>query len=94
MDQFTSSPINDNETMLSSKDIPISPYIEDENNNNNNHIGESNNNNNHIGENNDNNHIGENNNNNNKNIVSSLAQDSSWIINLFFFIIQVLFLFC
>ena len=80
---------------LSSKDIPISPYTKGENNNSNNnkHIGESNNNN-HIGENNNNNHIGENNNNNNNNIVSSLVQYSSWIINLCFKVIQVLFLFC
>ena len=32
--------------------------------------------------------------NNNDNIVSSLAQYSSWIINLYFKVIQVLFLFC
>ena len=38
------------------------------------------------------NHIGENNNNNN--IVSSLAHYSSWIINLYFKVIQVLFLLC
>ena len=57
--------------MLSSKDIPISPYTKGENNNN---------------------HIDENNNNNN--IVSSLVQYSSWIINLYYKVIQVLFLFC
>ena len=55
------------------------------NNNNNNHIGENNNNNN-------NNHIGENSNNNN--IMSFLAHYSSWIINFYFKVIQVLFLFC
>ena len=32
--------------------------------------------------------------NNNNNIVSSLVQYSRWIINLYFKVIQVLFLFC
>ena len=49
---------------------------------------DENNNNNDIGEN--NNYIGENNN----NIVSYLAHYSSWIINLYFKVVQVLFLFC
>ena len=109
MDQFTWELAANNETTLrywtvpllyqnlrgatlSSKDIPISPYTKGVNNNNDNNIGESNNNNNHIGEHNNNNHIGENNNNNN--IESSLVQYSSWIINLYFKVIQVLFLFC
>ena len=65
---------------LSSKDIPIPPYTKGENNNNNNNIGENNN----------NNHIDENNN----NIVISLVQYSSWIINLYFKVIQVLVWFC
>ena len=37
---------------------------------------------------------GQNNNNNNNNIVSSFAYYSIWIINLYFKVIQVLFLFC
>ena len=100
MDQFNREfAANNNETMLrywtvpllhqnlrgatlSSKDIPISPYSKGENHHNNNHIGESNSNNNLIGE------------NNNNNIVSSLVQYSSWIINLYFKVIQVLFLLC
>ena len=72
---------------LSSKDIHASPYTkgENSNNNNDNHIGENNNNNN-----NNHHHIGQNNN----NLVCSFTQYTSWIINLYFKVIQVLFLFC